>query len=104
MLHAFEACGLELEYAIVYRASLDVLPIADRVLQDASGASEPVNDFKKGELGWSNELALHVVELKNVRPTAALATLSSQLEEEIREMDRALASRGARLMPGGMHP
>src|SRR5688572_28507452 len=101
MLHAFEACGLELEYVIVDRAGLAVMPIADRVLQDLSGSSEPVNGCARGELGWSNELVLHVIELKNVRPTAALAPLADKLQDEVREMDRALIRHRARLMPGG---
>jgi glutamate---cysteine ligase / carboxylate-amine ligase len=103
-LRAFDGYGLELEYMIVKRDSLDGAPIADVVLQRASGAEEPVNEFARGALGWSNELVLHVLELKNLAPTAALDALAPLLHEEVLAMNRLLAGFGARLMPGGMHP
>jgi glutamate---cysteine ligase / carboxylate-amine ligase len=89
---------------LVDRATLDVLPIADRVLMEAAGASDPVNDAARGELGWSNELVMHLLEVKNVRPTDDLAQLSSRFQEEIVAMNAALARHSARLLPGGMHP
>lgn len=104
MLHAFDAYGLELEYALVDRSALDVKPIADRVLQEASGAAHAVNDWDRGELGWSNELVLHMIELKNIRPTPSLSPLVDRFQHEVREMNERLAQHGARLMPGGMHP
>ena len=103
-LHAFEACGLELEYALVDRASLEVAPIADQVLQRGRGTEVPVNDWPRGALGWSNELVTHVIELKNVAPDADLGALARRLQDEVTAMNRALAAFGARLMPGGMHP
>jgi len=103
-LHAFEGVGLEIEYALVDRASLDVAPIADRVLQALSGAARPVNDYLNGELGWSNELVMHVLELKNVAPSARFDPLARMLQDEVRAMNTALERFGARLMPGGMHP
>jgi hypothetical protein len=36
--HLFDACGIAIEYALVYRLTLEVLPRADRVLQEASGS------------------------------------------------------------------
>jgi carboxylate-amine ligase len=103
-VHLFDGCGIELEYMLVDRTSLDVLPIADRVLQEASGASTPVNDYPRGEFGWSNELVMHVLELKNVQPTADLAGLAARFQDEVRAMNRGLERYSARLMPGGMHP
>jgi len=88
-LQAFGGFGLELEYMIVERASLDVAPIAERVLPRES---------------WSNELVAHVVEIKNPRPTAKLATLAASFQQEVRAMNASLEPLGARLMPGAMHP
>jgi glutamate---cysteine ligase / carboxylate-amine ligase len=102
--HLFEACGIELEYMLVDRTTLDVLPIADRVLQACSGSSAPVNDCARGELAWSNELVMHVLEVKNLEPTVDLGKLASRLQEEIVAMNAALAAHSARLLPGGMHP
>ena len=103
-LHLFDACGLELEYALVDRVSLDVAPIADEVLKHGTGAERPVNDWRRGKLGWSNELVTHVLELKNVQPDSDLAELAQRLQDEVGSMNRMLTGFGARLMPGGMHP
>ena len=89
---------------LVDRTTLDVLPVADRVLQEASGASDPVNDCPRGELGWSNELVMHVLEMKNVQPTNDLAKLARQFQDEVVAMNARLAGKSARLLPGGMHP
>jgi gamma-glutamyl:cysteine ligase YbdK (ATP-grasp superfamily) len=104
MLRAFEACGLEVDYAIVQRDSLDVAPLGDRVLQHLSGSAQPVNDWEHNGLGWSNELVMHVLELKNVRPASDLPELARRLEEEVVAMNRALLPLSVQLMPGGMHP
>jgi carboxylate-amine ligase len=104
MNHLFECCGIELEYMLVDRTSLDVKPLADRVLQAGSGAERPVNDYRRGELGWSNELVMHVLELKNVKPGNDLARLAQRFQDEVVAMNGELEPLGARLMPGGMHP
>lgn len=99
---AFEAYGLELEYMLVSEDTLDVLPIADAVFELA-GAAPGSGDLERGALGWSNELVRHVVELKNVEP-CGLAELTGRFQPEIAHFNGVLAARGARLMPGGMHP
>jgi carboxylate-amine ligase len=58
-LRLFEAIGVEIEYMIVDRASLDVVPACDRLLASVAGA--PVSDLERGAIGWSNELVLHVL-------------------------------------------
>ena len=104
-LAAFSAFGVELEYMIVDRVSLDVRRIADRVLQRLHGASgHPVSEVERGPVGWSNELVLHLLELKNPRPTRDLASLASHFQAELRAVRSVLGEFGARLMPGGMHP
>ena len=60
-------------------------------------------DVKRGGLGWSNELVLHVIELKNLAP-AALEELPQAFEREIRFANRVLQSMSSRLMPTGAHP
>jgi gamma-glutamyl:cysteine ligase YbdK (ATP-grasp superfamily) len=104
-LRAFEAVGLELEYMLVDRATLDVRPMADLVLQRMQGEAGPaVTDVARGTLGWSNELVLHLLELKNPRPAADLARLAGRFQAEIAAAQPLLREFGARLMPGGMHP
>lgn len=101
-LRAFEAYGLELEYVLVAEDTLDVLPIAAEAFMLA-GSPHGSGDVDRGALGWSNELVSHVVELKNVAPRP-LAELPGRLQAEVVSFNALLAARGARLMPGGMHP
>jgi len=101
-LPAFAGYGIELEYMIVDRHSLAVMPVADRLLRAASG--EAVADLDRGAFGWSNEIVLHLVELKNSRPAPALESLAAGFQAEIGAVNGRLQALGARLMPGGMHP
>lgn len=101
-LPAFAGYGVEIEYMIVDRDHLDVRPVADRLLCQAAG--QPAADVERGDMGWSNELALHVIEVKNRAPAASLESLVDAFHAEVRAADAMLAEEGARLMPGGMHP
>jgi gamma-glutamyl:cysteine ligase YbdK (ATP-grasp superfamily) len=99
---AFAACGIELEYMIVDRDTLEIRANAERVLPllaQAQARRDP-----GGELGWSNELVRHVVEVKNVVPTPDLASLSWRLHDAVRTANAVLARDNARLMPTAMHP
>jgi gamma-glutamyl:cysteine ligase YbdK (ATP-grasp superfamily) len=89
--------GLELEYMIVDRRSLDVRPIADRII----GA---VGEVDRGPFTWVNELAAHVIEIKLTHPMASLDGLASGFHLEVAEIDRLLEPHGARLLPTAMHP
>ena len=100
-LHAFAGYGIELEYMIVDRQTLAVMPIADALLQAAAG--EKVSEVDRGRFGWSNEIVLHLVEIKNIRPDPALEPLAAGFQAEIAAINRLLESMGARLMPSGMH-
>ncbi len=102
-LHLFEGFGIELEYMLVDAQALDVRPIADRVLQ-AEGGGEIVSDVERGPFAWSNELALHVVEVKTNGPAAALAPLAQGFQQEVAAINRLAEPLGARLMPTAMHP
>lgn len=98
----FSAFGVELEYMIVDAQTLAVRAIADELLRDVAGSY--TGEVERGEISWSNELALHVVELKTTEPAADLAPLPQRFLAEIHEINRLLAVRGARLMPSAMHP
>lgn len=101
-LAAFGGCGIELEYMIVDRESLDVVPIADRLLADLAG--EVVEEAVTGELGVSNELALHLIEIKNPFPARFLPSLVAPFKDETQRLNTVLAAHGARLLGTGMHP
>jgi gamma-glutamyl:cysteine ligase YbdK (ATP-grasp superfamily) len=102
MLPAFAGYGIELEYALGHRDTLDVRPIADVLLEAMAG--RPAAAVERGALGWSNELVNHVVELKNNAPSPDLGALAGTFAAEIRAVDEWAAAHGARLMPTGMHP
>lgn len=101
-LPAFSACGIELEYMIVDRETLDVRPIADELLRDPDGRWR--NDVERGSFGWSNELAAHLVEIKNEDPREPLLRLRDGFGGEVAEVNDRLSRLGAMLMPGAMHP
>jgi len=100
--HLFEVVGVELEYMIVDRESLAVRPIADLLLrgEDGSVASE----VEAGEIAWSNELVLHVIELKTNGPARSLAGLAGAFQASVERINARLGAAGAMLMPTGMHP
>ena len=55
-LSAFSDYGIELEYMIVDRDTLSVLPVADQLLHSLSG--QWISEVKSDKLAWSNEIAL----------------------------------------------
>ncbi len=105
-LGLFDAVGIEMEYMIVDRETLDVRPICDELFRIATGAesSDVEPDGAEGTVSWSNELALHVVELKTQRPAVSLDGLAEAFEDHVRRVDALLDPMGARLMPTAMHP
>jgi gamma-glutamyl:cysteine ligase YbdK (ATP-grasp superfamily) len=98
----FSRYGVELEYMIVDGESLSVRPIADELLCPAAGNLS--GEVDRGEIGWSNELVAHVVELKVSQPATVLEHLPAHFQRNVEEVNSLLAPLGARLMPAGMHP
>lgn len=101
-LGLFEGFGIELEYMIVDSQTLDVCPLSDRILHAISGAYD--SEVEVGELAWSNELVLHVIELKTNGPWAHLDEMSSLFHRDLVRIGSILGPLGARLMPTAMHP
>ena len=98
----FRKFGIELEYMLVREDSLEVAPIADRILQQAAGRI--TNEVERGIMAWSNELALHVIEIKNSDPVPDLPMLVEKLQQEVEELGWLAAEQGAILLPTAMHP
>jgi hypothetical protein len=102
-LGLFQGWGIELEYMIVDRQTLAVRPICDELLRELAGAQ--VNEVEAGPLRVSNELALHVVELKTNGPVAKLdGGVVQGFRDGVARLDEALAAHGAMLLPTAMHP
>lgn len=87
---------------IVDAATCDVLAIADKVLLDDDG--DPSNEKDRVDFAWSNELALHVLELKTGGPVMDVSTLALGFRDEVEAANMALLPLGAKLMPTAMHP
>ncbi len=98
----FERFGVELEYMIVDAETLAVRPEADRLIEAATGGIR--EDVPRGSMEWSNELSLHLIELKTGRPAARLAGLARSFQGEVDHINGLLAASSARLLPTAMHP
>lgn len=100
--HLFERVGVELEYMIVDSNTLDVRPIADQIIHAVAGDYR--SDVDMGTLSWSNELVLHVIELKTNGPALSLDGLTAAFQRDVIKINAILQPLGARLMPTAMHP
>lgn len=101
-IHLFQGYGIELEYMLVDRDTLKVKPIADELIKHETGRYQ--SDVENGMVTWSNELVLHVVELKSTRPEGNFNALENAFAENVRRINAILASSNAMLMPGAAHP
>ena len=102
----FETLGIELEYMIVDRETLDVSPIADKLLKKAAGryTNTYYPDGKKGNSAWSNELAAHVIEFKTNNIRLGFAEGKKVLSDQIKKANILLDEYNAMLLPTAMHP
>jgi gamma-glutamyl:cysteine ligase YbdK (ATP-grasp superfamily) len=101
-LSLFQAFGIELELMIVRQDDLGVYPVCDRVLAAAGDRHE--GEVERTETCWSNELTLHVVELKTRGPRPSLDGLSRAFHEDVVALDALLEPFGGRLLGTAMHP
>lgn len=101
-LHLFEGYGIEMEYIIVSNSELSVLPISDILLEKAAG--EIISELDRGSMAWSNELVLHLIEIKTNGPAESLEGVSDAFQKEVKGIEKILTEFNARLMPGAIHP
>lgn len=98
----FTVTGVELEYMIVDRYTLQVKPIADELIREVTGSF--TSDVERGNIGWSNELVNHVIELKTNGPAPTLSGLSNAFHTNVQEINDLLDRHNAMLLPTGAHP
>ncbi len=98
----FEKYGIELEYMVVDKISLQVKPIVDQLFLKLSGQVE--EEVKGQEINLSNELVSHVVELKNARPEENILAQQLPFQSKILEVQDALEEFDCILLPTAMHP
>jgi gamma-glutamyl:cysteine ligase YbdK (ATP-grasp superfamily) len=65
---------------------------------------EIADEVEQGEVSWSNELVMHVLEMKSNGPAADLRGAASAMQNAINKMNLLLSGFGCRLMPTAMHP
>lgn len=101
-IHLFQGYGIELEYMIVDKETLMVKPIADELIRSEAGNYD--DDVVNGVVTWSNELVLHVLELKSTKPEHDLEMIEAAFVENVTRVNSILAQWNAMLMPTGAHP
>jgi gamma-glutamyl:cysteine ligase YbdK (ATP-grasp superfamily) len=101
-IHLFQGYGVELEYMIVDRETLQIKPITDELLKLKLG--EYGSDYENGIVTWSNELVLHVVELKSTKPENNFNALENAFAENVKQINALLSGWNAMLMPTAAHP
>ena len=98
----FSVLGIEIEYMLVNKNSLDVSPQSDVILRELAG--EQVNEVELGDISASNELVMHVLELKNNGPKPPTAPIAQQFQQTIENLQPLLAQHNLQLLPTGAHP
>jgi len=101
-IHLFQGFGVELEYMIVDRDTLQVKPITDELLKHVMGKYD--SDYENGIVTWSNELVLHVVEIKSTNPESNFNVLENEFVQNIKRINEILRTWNAMLMPSAAHP
>lgn len=101
-LSLFEGYGIEIEYAIVDSKTLNIKPLSDELIY--SVAHEYRNEVISGNIIWSNELMLHLIELKTNGPTKNLKHTADHFHREVKKINDILSWYDAKLMPTACHP
>jgi gamma-glutamyl:cysteine ligase YbdK (ATP-grasp superfamily) len=93
---------MELEYPTVDR-DLNVVSLVEPAFRILAGRG--TSDVHLGALGFSNEIADHVFEVKTEAPVRSLREAEEVLYEGVQRFTAVLRDEfDARLMPTGMHP
>lgn len=99
----WERFGVEMEFMIVDRETLQVLPRADIPLgKDKDG--NQLSDVEYDDIGLSNELVSHVLEFKCAHPKSTFDGLGKRFFHEIRRANKKLEKINAMLLPTAAHP
>lgn len=101
-LSIFSALGIEIEYMLVDKKNLNVQPKSDVILKALAG--QQVNEIKLGDIAISNELVMHVLELKNNGPKAPDAPITEHFQDTILNIQPLLEQHDLLLLPTGAHP
>ena len=98
----FSVIGLEIEYMLVDQDTLNIQPLSDIILKDLAG--KIVNEAVIGDIAISNELVMHVLELKNNGPKPITVDLALQFQKAVDQLKPILKQHNLCFMPTGAHP
>src|SRR3990167_7011530 len=98
----FSVIGIELEYMLVDQTTLDISPHSDNLLEHLAG--KLVNETTLDNIAISNELVLHVIELKNYVPIYPDKTLVKQFQKTLATIQAYLNTKHMTLLPTAAHP
>ncbi len=98
----FSVLGIEIEYMIVDTQTLAIQPKSDAILQKLAG--EYTNEVSLGKIAVSNELVLHVLELKNDGPCPIDEPIAQYFHEGLSKLQPMLDKEGLSLLPTAAHP
>ena len=98
----FSVIGLEIEYMLVDQDTLNIQPLSDIILKDLAG--KIVNEAVVGDIAISNELVMHVLELKNNGPKPITVDLALQFQQAVDQLKPILKQHNLCFMPSGAHP
>jgi gamma-glutamyl:cysteine ligase YbdK (ATP-grasp superfamily) len=98
----FSVIGIEIEYMLVDNDTLNVQPKSDLILEALAG--KQVNEVALDEIAVSNELVMHVLELKNNGPALLDAPLALQFQQAIEKIQPVLKAHNLQFIPSGAHP
>lgn len=98
----FSVLGLEIEYMLVDQETLDVRPLADVLLRHEGEGT--IGERSLGDIAISNELVMHLIELKNNDPQPLTAPFTQQFQSALETLSPLLAQKNLMLLPTGAHP
>ena len=99
----FSVIGIEIEYMLVDKTNLSIQPINDKVIERISG--HIANQIMlNNDIALSNELMMHVVELKNSAPVKPSSDLRIIFQKGVQYLNQILAHQNVMLLPSAAHP
>lgn len=98
----FSVLGIEIEYMLVDKDTLDVQPKSDQIINAIAG--HQTNSVSLGDIDISNELVMHVLELKNNGPRPVDSPIAKQFHDAIVTLQPVLDDHHLMLLPTGAHP
>ena len=98
----YSVLGIEIEYMLVDKETLAVQPKSDVILSALAG--KQVDEVVLDEIAISNELVMHVLELKNNGPKPPHDPVADQFQRTIMLLQPLLEEHQLQLLPTGAHP